>query len=232
MQGDVRPLHPERALQGSCAPARSARAPRVRARARGPKRATSDKALPYRSDPLRSGERKWRNPARGLPPRPRFRCCRPCRPRAGRDVHGPTCPRGSWLPSPPRPGWTAPPRTKGAVMQRAAPPDLEHAARRRHAAPSPTGRRPPPSRAGTSAPPAVGKVARVVTACVATMARPVSRPAGGPRRSQEPQAKARGPGGRNAITSRAAHQNQTRASSRPASGRATRSPSVVTLRGA
>jgi len=96
-QGAITPLSPERA------PSRGAALPRVarerhgdvRARARGPKRATSDKALPYRSDPLRSGERKWRNPARGLPPPPSFRCCRSCRPRAGRDVHGPTCPRGS-----------------------------------------------------------------------------------------------------------------------------------------
>jgi hypothetical protein len=85
------------------APSRKAALPRisrergglVRARARGPKRATSDKALPYRSDPLGSGERKWRNPARGLPPPPSFRCGCFCRPRAGRDVRGPTCPRGS-----------------------------------------------------------------------------------------------------------------------------------------
>ena len=97
MQGDVTALHQERAPSRGAALPRAARERHgdVRARARGPKRATSDKALPYRSDPLGSGERKWRNPARGLPPRPCFRCCRSCRPRAGRDVHGPTCARGS-----------------------------------------------------------------------------------------------------------------------------------------
>jgi len=140
VQGDVTALHQERA------PSRGAALPRVarerhgdvRARARGPKRATSDKALPYRSDPLGSGERKWRNPARGLPPRPCFRCCRSCRPRAGRDVHGPTCARGSagsnsrrgFWPASKAPRWRASfrPGTSSCAM---AAPSVKPGARRR-----------------------------------------------------------------------------------------------------
>jgi len=142
------------------------------------------------------------------------------------------CPRGSWLPSPPRPGWTARRARKApssSVQLHATSSTLPAGATPRQAGPADGHRRRAPARARRRS---VGEVARAVTACVAAMARPLGRPAGGPRRSHEPQAKARGPGGRNAITSRAAHQDQTHASIRPASGRATRPPFVVTLRGA
>jgi len=91
--GDVRPYVQSARLQGEAARPRISRERRrgVRARARGPKRATSDKALPYRSDPLGSGERKWRNPARAVRRQPSLRwagehgACRARRPRA--DLH-------------------------------------------------------------------------------------------------------------------------------------------------
>ena len=99
--GKRKALRLERApSRTSCAPAEAERHRDVRARARGPKRATSDKRPGFigRSDPFdaQGSGAKSRGTRRAacddsLP----LGAAGSCRPRAGRDVRGPTCGRGS-----------------------------------------------------------------------------------------------------------------------------------------